>query len=124
MSSELAKRQLPDGYQRPGLVRVSPSALKQAQDFSEAVQKLRPGEEWVVVFDWATARSYRNKNETIEHDLGPGLDLGAAERHEVPEEVIESNGDFKFAVQIPVEILQKSLERLIDIDENQKLILR
>ncbi|MBZ9600409.1 MULTISPECIES: hypothetical protein [Phyllobacterium] len=124
MSSELVKGPLPDGYQRPGVVSVSPAALKQAEDFLEAVRQLRPDEEWIAVFEWYTAQSYINKGETIEHDLGPGLGLGAAERRELPEEAIQSHGDSKFAVQIPAEILEKSVERLIDLDENAQLILR
>jgi hypothetical protein len=110
----------------PGVVRVSASALKLAQEFAEDAKRVRPSDEFVISFDWADSRSVRQRIDGPREELGPGLDLAAYDRPAIPPEVIQKIDELAFAVKIPRHIYEKSVHRLIDIDDRQisKLTLR
>jgi len=57
---------------------------------------------------------------------GPGLELGASERSEIPPDRIEVIDGLEFAIAIPKDICEAVTERLIDVaeDGSTKLVLR
>jgi hypothetical protein len=59
-------------------------------------------------------------------DIGPGLDIVAYDRPDVPAEVVQQRDGIAFAANIPSRIYEASAERLIDVDETafSKLVLR
>lgn len=46
------------------------------------------------------------------------LDVGAIGRSEIPADAIQTVDGLDLVIQIPLAVLQKSVQRLIDIDEN------
>jgi hypothetical protein len=54
------------------------------------------------------------------------LDLGAISRSQIPADAVQTIDGLDIVIQIPREILQKSVQRLIDIDENafDRLVLK
>jgi hypothetical protein len=112
-------------FNPPGFIKVSPAALKLARDFSETIKFTQKGD-WVVIFHWAHSISVRPEPNAPLQDIGACLMLGASERNEIPSNVSQTGGGVEFAVEIPKEIWEKSIQRLIDIDEKQffKLALR
>ncbi len=59
-------------------------------------------------------------------DQGPGLDVGAYERSEIPADRIAVIDGLEFAVAIPKDVCEAATERLIDVagDGSTKLVLR
>lgn len=45
----------------PGTLRISAAALVLAQRFHAEAKQAAPGEDWVVSFDWADSRRWREK---------------------------------------------------------------
>ena len=115
-----------DEFTPPGIVKVSAAALKLARDFGESVKRMRPNQDWVASFDWALARSFRVSPDAPWQNVGPGLDLGAYERHKIPPGFIQTTDGVEFAIKIPREVWESSRHRLIDTDETafSKLALR
>lgn len=113
-------------YTPPGIIRVSPEALKMARDLYETVRGMPKVRQPLVSFDWATARSVRRAPGAPEEDVGPGLDLGAGERSDAPPEAIQSIDGVEFTIMVPREVYEKSRECLIDVDNTafSKLVLR
>lgn len=112
-------------FNPPGLIRLSPAALKFARDLAETVKVTQKGD-WIVVFSWAHSISVRREPNAPLEDIGACLMLGASERHEIPPGVTQTVDGVEFAVQIPKEVWENSAQRLIDIDETLlfKLALR
>jgi hypothetical protein len=118
---------LPHSYfAPPGAVRVSAAALKMAREFDEAVRRATSQDDWIVTFDWAFARSVRQRPGCPTEDIGPGLDLITYARSDTPPEVIQRVEGVTFAIKIPSHIYNASTQRLIDVDETafSKLVLR
>lgn len=111
------------GFTPPGIIKVSPAALKFARDLAETV---RQGGNWVVTFDWAHSINVRRGPNEASEDIGACLTLGAYRRHQVPPGFTQAVEGVEFAIKIPKEIWEKSVEHLIDIDESLlfKLALR
>lgn len=123
--SKQMRPMLNEVFTAPGTVRVSAAALQFARDFSDSVGALRRGR-YVTTFDWAQSISIReNADAPLEH-IGACLTLGAYDRVEVPPAFIQKADDFEFAVRIPPEVWQESIQRVIDVDESLpfKLTLR
>ncbi len=102
------------GFTPPGIIKVSPAALEFARDFDETVKQRG---RWVVTFDWAHAMSVRRGPDELSEDIGACLILGAYKRHQVPTGFTETVSGVEFAVKIPRDVWEKSVHRLIDIDE-------
>ncbi len=115
-------------YAPPGTVKVSAAALQLAREFAEEIAPTRPEPEndWVISFDWAESRSIRRRVGGPREELGPGLDLAAYARSDVPPEVIQVSDGLEFAIQIPKQVREASKELLIDYDATvlSKLTLR
>lgn len=115
---------MPDKYSRPphsffaapGAVRVSASALRMAREFSAQVGATMPGCDQVIAFDWADSRFVRRPAGGPRVELGPGLDIVAYDRADIPADVIQTIDGFDFAVRIPKNIYEARSLRLIDID--------
>jgi hypothetical protein len=114
-----------DEFVKPGIISVSPAALKFARDFGMTIGR-RDRAAWVVTFDWATSVTVRQDSGENPQDIGPCLMLGAYKRAEVPTGFTQTVEGFEFAVKIPTSIRAKSVHRLIDIDPALlfKLVLR
>jgi hypothetical protein len=115
-----------DWFTPAGAIEISASALALARAFHEQVRKAVPDEDWVISFDWADSRSVRETGNGQWREVQPGLDLAAYERWKVPEQYVRRVGDTDIAVKIPTAEWEKSVERLIDVDESafSGLILR
>lgn len=113
-------------YTPPGIVRVSPEAVKMARDLDYTVRRLPNVRDPLVAFDWSTRRSTRAGPDAPEVEHGPGLVLGAGERSDAPSEAIQTVDGLAFTVMIPREVYERSRERLIDVDKADvtRLILR
>ena len=113
-------------YAPPGVVRVSPEALKMARRFYETVRRMPQVREPLVTFGWSTARSSRIRPDGPWEDVGPGLGLGAGERSAAPSEAIQAMDGLEFTIRIPREVYERSRQKLIDVDETafEKLTLK
>lgn len=114
-----------EGFTPPGIIAVSPSALKLARDFDEAVNH-GPRGKYIVTFHWSLSISIRRNPDAPSEDIGACLTLGAYERHQIPREFIQTIDGLEFAMEIPGDVWKKSTHRLIDLDETLlfKLALR
>lgn len=105
-------------YTPPGIVRVSPEALKMARDLAFTARRSPQVRDPLVSFDWATSQTGRAGPNAPERDFGPGLMLGAGERADAPPAAIQSQAGLDFTIMIPREVYEKSRERLIDVDRD------
>ena len=105
-------------YAPPGVIRVSPEALKMARDLDYTIRRMRQVGDPLVSFEWSTGRSARPSPDAPWQDLGPGLGLGAGERADVPAEAIQTVEGLDLAIKVPADIYERSRERLIDVDSN------
>ena len=80
----------------------------------------------MVGFEWASARRVRQRPDAPWEDVGPGVDLGAYARSDLPPEVIQHIDGLELVIKIPREVYESSAERLIDVDAAafSKLVLR
>jgi hypothetical protein len=101
----------------PGVLRVSAEALKYARDFIESVSAAH-GDGYIAVFDWSTQVEYRPDPNAELHTVYDCLGLGASSRSEIPPDALQTVDGVDFAIAIPLEVLQKSVQRLIEVDEN------
>jgi len=101
----------------PGVLRLSAEALKYARDFIESVTAAH-GDGNIVVFDWSTKVEYRTDPDAELQTVYDCLGLGANHRSEIPPDAVQTVEGLDFAIVIPLDVLQKSLQRLIDVDEN------
>lgn len=114
-----------DGFSPPGIIKVSAAALKLARDFHETIKATRQ-KDWVVSFDWSDSIIIRRDPNEPPEDIGACLTLGAYERHQIPPGFVQRLDGLEFAIKIPPDVWQKSVQRLIDVDTGQlfKLTLR
>lgn len=110
----------------PGTVRVSESALEIARRYADELRRKRPPSEWLLSFDWADERAVRRPSGGPLEELGPGLDLVAYDKGDVPLDVLQTVDGLTFAIKIAAHIYGNSVLRLIDTDDKEpsKLILR
>ena|ERR1043165_4428200 len=109
----------------PGVLRVSPEALKYARDFIETVTAAH-GDGYIAIFGWADMVTFKTEPNGPLQVVKDFIDLGAISRDQIPPDVIQTVDGVDFAIDTAPEILQRSVERLIDMDENAfaKLVLR
>jgi len=106
-----------DGFTFPGIVKVSDAALQMAREFCDQIRQQMPDQAWVVCFDWADSRQMRfPRPGGPMRELGPGFDLAAYERHQVPDEVVQSIDGVVFAIKMPSRVWMNSQKQLIDVD--------
>jgi len=106
-----------DGFTLPGIVNVSTAALEMARDFAASLKRDRPQEDWVVCFDWADSRQMRFPRPSgAMQELGPGFDLAAFQRRNVPDALIQTIEGTNFAMKVPSRVWLNSAKRLIDVD--------
>jgi hypothetical protein len=110
----------------PGSIKISNDAWKLAREFDERVRRSRSYKEWVISFNWGDSRSIRRRIDGPMEDVGPGLDIVAYDRADVPTEAVRRKDGIAFAIKIPSRIYEASIQRLIDVDETafSKLVLR
>ena len=101
----------------PGVLRVSAEALNYARDFIESVTAAH-GDGYIAVFDWSTKVEYRTNPDAELTTVYDCLGVGADRRSEIPSDAVQTIDGLDFAIQIPLDVLQKSVQRLIDVDEN------
>lgn len=117
----------PEGwFTPPGTLRISDAALELAREFREQARQAAPDEDWVISFDWADSRRFREKGTNEWRDVGGGLDLTAYERWKIQARYIQKIDDVDIVVKIPAPVWERSAERLIDADESafSGLVLR
>jgi hypothetical protein len=109
----------------PGVLRVSAEALKYARDFIESVTAAH-GDGHIAVFDWSTKVEYRTDPQAPLQTVYDCLGLGASSRSEIPPDAVQTVDGLDFAIELPLDVLQKSVQRLIDVDENAffRLVLK
>ena len=109
----------------PGTINVSAAALKYARDFIETVAAAH-GNHYIATFEWSQSITVRPTPDATPEPVDDCLTLGAYERKDVPPEAIQTVDGVEFAINIPVEILQASARRVIDLDKSMffKLALR
>jgi hypothetical protein len=113
------------GFTHARVIAVSPAALAMAREFAQAARETRPGKDWLVCFDWAYSRTMRfPRPGGPMQELGPGLDLTAYERSEVPKECVDAAQGFEFAVKVPSSVWLHSQRRLIDVDNSTSSLWR
>jgi hypothetical protein len=115
-----------DAFAPPGLVNISDAALELARAFQQALKERQPDTDLVVVFDWAEGRQFRLKDADEWRELGPGIDLGAFRRSQIPDGVIHPVRGVELAVKISRDVYERAHRRLIDRDDGvlSKLVLR
>ena len=106
-------------YAPPGIIRISPEALKAARDLDYTARRSHRIRDALVSFEWFTGGTLRRKPDGPETELGPSLGLGAGERANVPKEAIQTIDGLDLAIKIPAEVYNESRERLIVVDETQ-----
>jgi hypothetical protein len=111
-------------YVPPGAVKLSAAALQYARDFVATVAAAH-GDNYVASFDWAQSVTIRRTPDATPESIEDCLMLGAAERVELPPGVIHTIDGVEFVIELPVEILRASVQRLIDFDKSVmfKLVL-
>jgi hypothetical protein len=109
----------------PGVLRVSPAALKYARDFIETVTAAH-GDGYIVIFGWADMVTFKTDPSGPTQVVKDFLDVGAISRNQIPSDAIQTVDGLDFAIDSALKILQKSVERLIDFDENafDRLVLK
>jgi len=106
-----------DGFTFPGMIKVSAAALRMAREFDDFLRQDKPDGDWVVCFDWADSRQMRFPRPSGRmQELGPGFDLAAYERRNVPDEVLQTIDGMIFAIKIPDRVWLNSAQRTIDVD--------
>ncbi len=113
------------GFNPPGSVTVSSSALKLARDLDHTVKGSQKGD-WVVSFDWAQSVSVKRRVGAPSEEVGDCLMLGAYRRGQIPMGFTQMIDGVEFAVKIPADVLARSVEQLIDTDSSKlfRLVLR
>jgi hypothetical protein len=111
-------------YAPPGVVKVSPSALKMARELAERVLVTCPGRPQVIVFGWSDSGWVRKPPNGPRIELGPGIDLCAHDAADVPRDVLQTVDGVEFAIRIPRHIYENSALRLIDANETEASGLR
>jgi hypothetical protein len=119
------KNLLKSEYVTPGTIKVSAAALKYARDFIDTVAAVH-GDNYVATFDWSQSVTIRPMPDATPQPVDDCLMLSAAQRTDVPPESLHTVDGVEFAIELPVEILKASAQRLIDFDKSLlfKLVLR
>ncbi len=99
-----------------GTMRFSQAVLDIAADFHAAASKARPGEDWIVMFDWSDSRRFRVKGSNDWQDLGAGLDLAVYRRDQVPDWAIETGHAVALGCKIRPDAVERANDKLIDVD--------
>ena len=109
----------------PGVLRVSPEALKYARDFIETVTAAH-GDGYIAIFGWVDLQTSKPDPDGPLEVVKDFLDVGAISRSEIPPDAIQTVDGLDFAIDSALRILQESVERLIDFDENAvaRLVLK
>lgn len=125
MNGKIAADWRPEEFTPIGVVKVSKAALELGRAVGIAGRRRLPGKDWVVQFHWYLSQRYRYPG-TDWVEEGPGLDVGASERTEIPADRIQVVDGVEFVVAIPKDICEAATERLIDVaeDGSTKLILK
>jgi hypothetical protein len=104
---------------------VSPAALKYARAVIGAVTAAH-GDGNILMFDWTDMLTFKPDPNGPPQVVKDFLDVGAISRGEIPADAIQTVDGLDFVIQLPLKVLQKSVQRLIDFDENAfaKLVLK
>jgi hypothetical protein len=114
-----------NGLVAPGVLQLSPEVLNYARDFIEAVTAAHgPGN--IAIFGWADMVTFKTDPNGPLQVVKDFLDLGAISRSEIPADAVQTVDGFDFVIELPLKILQESVQRLIDMDKDAfaKLILK
>jgi hypothetical protein len=101
----------------PGEVSLAPSAMALAREFRELARTADMSDDLIISFDWADERRVRNKADGKWRDLGPGLDLAAYARKEIPAAAIQTLEGMPVAFRIPAHVLRASVKKQIERDD-------
>jgi hypothetical protein len=93
-----------DNFLPSSRLEISDAALALAQTFAEELHQGRPGD-WVLCFDWAISREIRHRDRGGWQDLGPGVDLTAYERKDLPAGAINRIAGLELALKIPASLV-------------------
>jgi hypothetical protein len=109
MTSNLRSHVPLNAFLLPGTIAVTDAALAVAKGFEEAVSKVRPDVNWVVMFDWWDDWSANGLQQP------PRLGMSAREAENVPAGVTQTLNGVTFAVEIPREVYDAAKEKKIDV---------
>ena len=109
----------------PGVLRVSAEALNYAREFIQAVTAAH-GDGYIAIYGWADMVTFKTDPDGPLQVVKDFMDLGAISRSEIPPDAIQTVDGLDIVIQIPLKILQESVERLIDFDKNAfaRLVLK
>src|SRR5438477_6452746 len=109
----------------PGVLRVSAAALSDARHSIGTVTAAH-GDGYIATCGWADMVTFKTDPSGPLQVVKDFLDLGASSRDQIPSDAIQTVDGLDFAIDSAPKILQRSVERLIDIDENafDKLVLK
>jgi hypothetical protein len=105
--SERTRPMLHEVFIAPGAAHVSAAALQYAREFAGTVGASPPGR-YVTTFDWAQSLGMRQSAGAPLENIGPCLSLSADERADVPAGLIQTSGDFEFAVRMPLKFWKRA----------------
>jgi hypothetical protein len=114
-----------NGLVAPGVLAVAPAALNYAREVIEAVTAAH-GDGNMVMFAWIDLQTSKTDPDGPLELVKDFLDVGAISRSQIPADAVQTVDGLDMAIQIPLAILQKSVQRLIDIDDNAfaRLVLK
>ena len=84
--------------------------------FLLSAQSAHADKSWIVVFEWADDWRYRDPGTNNWVESGAGLNIGAMEAHDVPEDALQQIDGTTFAVKVPMNIVQRYPKKTIVID--------
>lgn len=104
-------------FRGPSELLISPSALALAKAFSDRA-KVEMGPTAVVAFYWFDDRRTRTKGTNDWTVHGPGFDLAAWDETDFPGAAIWRMDGLSLAVGVPLDVLNQSALKRIDVTTN------
>ena len=96
-----------NGLVAPGVLAVSPAALKCAREFVEAVTAAH-GEGNIAMFAWINLQTSKPDPNGPLEVVKDFLDVGAIGRSQIPPDAIQTVGGLDIVIQIPLAVLQRA----------------
>jgi hypothetical protein len=108
-----------NAFAPPGAFDIASAAMRLARSFLAEARISWPEADWIVAFDWADSRRFREKGSaSVWHDLGAGFDIAAFDRKDVPSDAIHFIDGTELLIKIPESVWKTDGRRIIDVSAN------